>query len=423
MAEFSSPASGVWDSYFKRVYAKGVLQLIPEAMWFQKSSEIQFIQEKKLGDSYEQPIESSLEQGMTYGGSDGSAFALETAVSSESGNARVKGSEMVLRGRISKAALARSTTSEAAFVRGSRKKVEGMTKSHAKRLEIELMHGLSDTGIGVCASQTGSSTTRAWVLTDATWSAGIWAGMKNAVLEVRNSANSYAKLNSNADVLVTGVNLTTKTVSVSGNSSDLTAIDAAITTAVLYFKGSYTNGITGLDKIATTSSGNLFSLAVSDLWKSSTYAVSGNPTMTKILEAMNQGFELGMEDDCVLVLPGKAYNKLNLNESALRKYDVSYSKKKLANGSEQLVFIGHAGEVTFQVHRFCKDGEAFLFPKAKMKRIGAYDGINFDDGVENSPMLHRVEGYNGFEIRSYSDQALFCEQPSALVKLTGLSYT
>lgn len=419
MAEFSNPTQ--WAGAFKRVYSdKGMLDLIPDGLKLQKK--FKFKKAKRMGDTYEQPVILSLEQGVTRGGASADAYALNTAVTGDTGNARVSSYEMTLRGRISKGTIERSKTSEAAFLSGTKFKVESMARSHGFHLELDLLYGQSvANGIGIIESQSGSGTTRAFVITEASWATGIWMGKKGMTLDCHTASNS-TKLNSNADIVVASVSISTRTVNVTGNATDL---DAAVAGKVLFPKAGYASACVGLDAIATTSSGNLFGLAVTnDVWAPSTYAVGGALGFGKVIDSFNQGWERGLEGKGALIISGKTFSKMNISESALRKYDMSYRKEKAENGVENIVFTGHGGDVELVVHRMVKNGEGFLCAYDELVRVGAYDGFKFDDVEEGGQvMFYRVPDYNGYELRTYSDQALFSEAPAHLIKLTGITNT
>jgi hypothetical protein len=414
MAEFSNPTQ--WAGAFKRVYSdKGMLELIPDNFHYLKRAKFKIA--KKIGDTYEQPVMLSVEQGITRGGSGGDAYALKTAVTGDTGNARVSSYEMTLRGRISKATLERSKGSEASFINGTKFKVKSMAASHSYHQELDFLYGASVTkGIGEIESQTGSGTTRAFVITAASWAPGIWMGRKGMNLDCHTASNS-TKLNTTAAIVVVSVNLTTRTVNVSGVAAEL---DAAVAGKFLFAQDMYASSALGLDGIALTASGNLHGLSTdNDVWKPSTYDVgSVNLGFGKIVDALNQAWERGLEGDAQLTISGKTFAKLNISEAALRKYDMSYKKQKASNGFENFVFTSHSGDVEVVVHRMVKQGEGFLHAQDSLVRVGAYDGFKFDDVEEGGQvMFYRVPDYNGYELRTYSDQAPFCEAPSQLVKL------
>jgi hypothetical protein len=405
----------MYDGVFKRVYADNILNLIPEEMFLVKN--LGFKDAKKLGDSYEQPVALSYEHGFTFGGVSGEAYALNQAVTGTTGNARVQSSEITLKSLISKATIERSMTSEAAFIRGTKMKVENMVKSHSKELEIIGLYGATATGRGTLSAISGSSTTRTLTISAATWSAGMWAGMKNAQLDIYQTTS---KLNSNAVVTVTSIDFANRQLAVSGNGTDLTAVDSAVSANNVYLfrAGAYGNVPLGLDAIATTSSGNLFNLSTTnELWKSSTYTVSGDLTMEHCLNALDQAYQRGGEGEFNLLIPSPVFIDLLADEAALRRYG---AEKKASQGFETIEFYSQAGTVKIVPHRFVKGGEAFLFPKKALSWIGAYKGVKFEDAF-GSNVFWPVDGYNGYEMRSYSDCAMFSEAPGHIVKLTSIT--
>ncbi len=421
MAALSSGVAStptVLAGWFKRLYANGVLDLVPDDMQFQKS--VKFKQDKKIGDSYHQPVILSYEQGVTRGGTAGDAFELNTAAAGDTGNAYVTSSELTFRGFISKATMERSSTSEAAFGKGMDMKVKSMTASHSKALELDLLFGQDlVNGIGIVESISGSSTTRAIVLTPGSWS-GLWIGSKGMKIDACDTGTSTV-LNTST-VTIVSVNIATRTLNVSGTdgAAGLNEFDAG---TVIHARAASTKACFGLGAIAGVTSGNLFGLSSdNDVWKPSAYNVAGALNFPKVLDLMQQAWERGLEGKAQFMLSGKAFGKLNLNESALRKYDMSYKKSKAENGVERISFIGHFGEVELLPHRYCKEGDGFVYRPEDLCRVGAYDGFKFDDGTPSDQVFTRLESYNGYEIRSYSDQALFSNKPAQIVRVYGITY-
>jgi hypothetical protein len=400
---------------FKRVYADKLANLFRTDLYLTKSTK--FKQEKKLGDSYEQPVILSHEHGFTFGGTAGTAYALNEAISGSTGNARVAGYETTLKGLISRATIERAMSNDAAFFKGTKMKVQAMLDSHAKELEWNLMYGQSATGWGTIASISGTSTTRAVVISAATWCPNRWQGMIGALIDIYESTTKRA---GTVDCSIVSVDLSTRTVNISGDATELTAVDSAITGSDTYIlrKGEYGNVAVGLDKITTTSSGNLFGLSTdNELWKASTYSCgSANISMEKILEAVDQAFVRGCEGDVTVLLPSASFIDLVMDEVALRRHGVG---KTVENGFEKLAFDTQSGKAKIVVGRLVKDGEGFVFPESALCRIGAYDGVKFEDAF--GEVFWPVSGYNGYEMRSYSDQALFSDAPGQIVKLTSIT--
>jgi hypothetical protein len=55
----------------------------------------------------------------------------------------------------------------------------------------------------------------------------------------------------------------------------------------------------------------------------------------------------------------------------------------------------------------------------KLKRVGAYD-LSMRNPGRNNEMFRELDSRSGFEIRAYTDQALFCDHPSHLMKISGI---
>lgn len=399
---------------FKEVYANELRNLIPENVMLQKM--IPFVESsKEIGNKYHQPVQVSHEHGITYASADSGAFALNAAIASQFKDAQVDGSQMLLRSSMSYEAAARASNDKKAFVKATSLMVTNMVNSMAKRLEIGILYGRS--GIGKKLSQTGAGTTRAYTLDTASWAAGIWAGSESMAVDFYNVST---KLNTNADVVVTSVDLDLRIVNVSGNAADLTAIDA-VALADIYFKGAFGNEFAGLDKIITNS-GVLFNIDASlfALWKGNTYSAgSAALSLTKILSAVAKGVERGLDEAVVCLVSPKTWSNLASDQASLRRYDDSYRAGGLDNGAEKFTFHGQNGKIEVLSSIYVKEGEAFIFPPKRLKRIGALDiSFKMPGRQQQEDFFIELANSAGYELRSYTDQSLFCDSPAKLIKIT-----
>ena len=88
------------NGLFKEVYADKIENLIPDGVKLYNM--IPFNKESKaLGNLYHQPVVLGLEHGVTYGGPNGDAFALNSSIAGVMKDAQVQGYEMVLRSVLS----------------------------------------------------------------------------------------------------------------------------------------------------------------------------------------------------------------------------------------------------------------------------------------------------------------------------------
>ena len=402
------------DGHFKEVYASKIRDLVPEGMKMLKLAEFSAA-EKLLGNLYHQPIVLGLEHGFTYGGSAGEAFLLNAAISSPNRDAQVKGHELVLVSAISVGAASRSISSKAAFEQETKRLVQNMLKSTQIRMEIQLMYGQS--GIAKVAIVAGNLLT----ICAAEWAAGIWSGSKNAAIEIRSSTGTLRGICNvvKPDLKNQTVEVDAMPVGVSGNvDSENSAAD------VVYFKGAYNKEFAGLHKIITNA-GTLFNVdaAEFDLFKGNVVEVGTSEaakafiSFEKIEESIALCMEKGLtEEDVVCLVNPKHWNKLMTDQAAKRQYDTSYSSEKMEQGSKSLIFYGQNGKIEIHASLFVKEGFAYVFPPAELERIGSSD-ITFERPGFPGKFFKEMEQANGYELRAYSDQALFTSAPGKMAVL------
>lgn len=421
MAQYTDP--GQLDGLFKEVYGDDVISLVPDSAKLVKT--IGFVPaDKELGNKYHQPVVLSNEHGITYAAADAGAFALNSSVALTMKDAQVQGSQMVLRSSMSYDAAARASNSKKAFVKGTELLVENMLETMTKRLELQLLYGGSSGGLGNCdSSATDSSLATTITLTAASWAAGIWAGAENATLDLYDAAS---KKNTNASLVVSAVSLDNKTITVTGNSTDIAAIDTFIAadsddSAYLIWEGAYGAEMSGIDKIITNS-GSLFGINAStyNLWKGNSYAVGAALTIGKVLGGISRAVERGLDEDVALYINPLVWKDLNSDLAGLRRFDSSFKEKGIA-GNRSIQYHGQNGIIDIIAHNCVKQSEGFALPTKKAKRIGAVDITFKRPGGGGDQMFRELSSNAGFELRSYTDQAVFIETPARCVKFTGIT--
>lgn len=406
---------------FKQVYAEKIRNA-----WLMRApiaSSITFETQDSTGDYYNAPIDLQLEQGVTYAAAgvlpSGSGYLSPTAGKME--NAQLAGAQYFGRSQVSYEAISRSArVSAAAFEKATSHVVKRLMFSLLKRFEIDLLHG--QLGWGTIESVSGSSTTRAWVLSDATWTSGIWAGMKNATLDVFAADYLGTKVNSNAAVTITSVDPATRTLNVSGNATDLTAIVAGM--QLFPQTQTPTTALYGLTKWAslTSASGTVANIATGsfELWQSNQYNVAGQLSMQKVLAAVSMAFDYGLITGGKLIVSGRGFEQLNADQAALRQYDVSYKPVSAQNGVEKLVYSGTAGDIEIMPHWAQKPGQALFYSPEPLKRIGSEE-LGFITRAGGEKLILESSDSPATEMRMYGNQNLFCDMPRHLVSLTGIT--
>ena len=422
MAQNTSNQQSTLNGLFKQVYAKSVKTAIPNFAILQ--ARLPFSKAAILGDKYHLPVVLSDEHGFTYGGSSGANYTLNSAVSLQMQDAQVPGSELTLQSGMSYGAVSRAQSKGSTAVEGAVGiLIERMKASTAKRVEIAMIYGGSGIGQIVSTSTTGSAGTRVYTISTSSFAAGIWAGLENANLDLYTTVG--VKLNTNAGVVITAVSVGLKTVTISGNSADLTAIDAA-TNPKIYFMGTFGNEMTGLDQIMINT-GVLFNIDASayNLWAAQTYDCQGSAlTMNKVLSAVNLAVGRGLMQDVQLLVAADSWANLNANLAGQRMFDGSYKSSKAENGVESIKYHSSNGMIEVICHPFVKSGEAFLLPLDNVQRVGSTD-IDFRGDGPDGQQEYLVQNptTNGWICRAYTDQAVLIETPAMTVKLINITAT
>lgn len=403
------------SSYLKEVYADQIISLVPEGVKVLEL--VDFVEsEKEPGGHYNQPVQLTHEFGFSVGSG---AFALNAAVAHTSANAQVNGSSLLLRSVISYDAAARASTSKKAFMKWSESKFIPMLASFKKRLEILAIYG--QLGIGKVSAVSAASANNTLTITAATWATGIWAGSEGMPLDIYSALTSGTKRTAGGFATVTSVDIANKQVVIAcANSTDSGNIAP---NDHIFFGGQYsTNEMAGLAAI-TANTGQLFNISAStySLWKSNSSTCSSAAlSMGKLLTGASLPVGKGLEEKLTVLLSPGAYTNVNSDLAALRKFDGSYSKKKLTNGTESLEFHGVNGTMELVPSIYIKEGHAIGFPAKQCMRIGGTDVTMTMPGQDSNQLVLQVPDYAAYEMRLYTEQAFFCQRPGWTIEWTNI---
>lgn len=404
---------------FKQIYGERILDLIPTLTRITRMLDFRYAE--ALGDKFNQPVDLSQEHGVTYAAANTENITLLDPTAGQMANALVDGSQIYARSRVNYEAMVKANAAGTkAFAQATRYIVKRLTNAAGKRLEAMMLHGRR--GWGALASVSGSGTTRAWVITEASWAAGLWAGAKNMTLDVFAANYSGSKVNSNAKVTIVSVDIVNRTLNVSGNATDLTAIVAGM--HLFPESASPTTECAGIDAVIRNT-GTLFNIDASsyELWKGHVVSSVGRPTMTAFLGGVRRAVELGLIEDTTAIVSPKCFEVLNDDVAALRKYDSSYSTKEGVNGVEEIKYHGQSGTLTIMPHLFQKNGQAHIIAEKEWKRVGATDLTFINRGANGEDkLILELPNSPAAEMRCMFHGALFCEAPAHAVVLDGLTY-
>lgn len=409
------------SGYHKKVYGDKLDQVIPASSVIYDL--VEFEEAKKIGDSYNFPVLLTLENGFTVNGTAGAVVTLNDAANATMKEASIQGVELIGRVQMAYLAAARATAEgPAAFGRAWGQALMNLRVSHMKRIELMLLYG--QLGLGV---QTGALATETITISDATWSPATWVGLEGGLFEFWTGMSaSETEHGATTGSTLSTVNYSTQALTfATGGPSGGTP---AATGDVIYFYGARTTTTfaecVGLMKIAQNT-GTLFGIAGATyaIWQGNLASSFGAVTMGKLLDALSNAVDRGLDEKVVLGVCPKTYEVLNADLSANRHFDGSYSREKLENGGQSIAYNGQMGQVEIRVMPFLRRGDAVAFPVSQLKLIGSTDVGMGVPGTDGRDIFFHLPTKNAIEARSFSDLALLCLAPARLVAITGITYS
>lgn len=395
------------NGLFKEVYADKVSMNVPVSRILQK--EVKFLpKDKQLGNKYHVPVVVAHEHGVTFAGPDEDGYNLNDPISGQIKDAVVEGYQLTLRSRLGINAAARAAAGKNSFMDATRFLVGNMLDSLSKKLEIELLYGQA----GLGEVQTGGTGTSVNVVVKAAeWAPGIWVGAENMEIDF------YTGSTFNCSGKITAINFATKTITVSFTTSQTVAAND-----VIYFKGAKDKEMAGVHRILSNT-GTLFGINATTyaLWKGTTYAPSSPSVLSFpiLQQAVAAAMPKGLEDDLlVLVNPGH-WDDLLEAEGALRRYDTSYDPEKAVRGVKKIEFYSQNGFIEIVGSPYVKEGYAYCLCKKDWIRVGSTDITFKRPGMEDN-FFRELENQNGYELRCYTAQAVFCAAPARSIMISNL---
>lgn len=395
--------AGSLNALFKETYADKIEDLIPDGVKILNA--VKFLpKDKQPGNLYHQPVVLGLEHGVTFASSD-DAFNLNAPIAGVIKDAQVRGYPLVLRSVLGYTAASRAAQGGTqSFMDATKYLVSNMLRSVTKKLEIEMLYGQMG------YAKVASNSTTAVTIQTAEWAPGIWAGAEGMPIEIRDSTGTTSK----GEFVVQSVNMETRVITLNADPGALVSGD------VIWHKGAYGNEFPGIHKILTTSAGTLFNISVSqyNLFKGNEYSAdSAALSFPKLSLAAARGVEKGQDGKLLALVNPRAWSNMLNDQAALRRYDGSYTKEKVEVGSKSIMFHSQNGEIEIQPSIYVKEGYAFLLNEEDWVRVGSQD-VSFKRPGQNEEFFRDLENAAGYELRLYTDQALFCMAPgkSTLIK-------
>ncbi len=408
---------GNLNGLFKETYDSQLHLLIPDGV--KLLNMIKFGSKEKMpGNLFHSPVILGLEHGITFASSTDDAFNLMPPIAGQIKDAQVRGSPAVLRSVLGYTAASRASQGSAqSFMDATKFLVANMLRSMAKKIEIEMFYGgnsilsgAAATGQGYGIVDSGSSGT-SLIVKVASWAPGIWAGSENMPVEVRDATGATIRGTAN----VSSVDFSTYTITLSNAIAGLTDTD------VVWHAGAYGNEFTGVHQIVSQTTGTLFNIDVStyNLFRGNQYPAGGALSFGKLNLATVRAVEKGLEGKVSCFVNPRGWANMLNDQAALRKYDGSYSRKRLENGSEALTFYAQNGEIEIIPSLYVKEGFSYILSLEDFMRVGSTD-ITFKRPGQADNFFRDLDSAAGYELRCFTDQALFCMPPGKQVVITGI---
>lgn len=415
----------------KRIYGR-LKSAVPKTGPFLKL--VPWDKGNKVGDSYEDLVILASENGVTYCGTAGGATTLLSPTAMTTAPARITPAEFYVRPQITYAAAARAAEQgPKAFAKAITLVTKNALESLAKRLEISCLYGQSAKGIGQVAAAAivdATATTHWLVFAEDQWAPRIWAGSEGAYLEAY-TANGDTVISSSGDstMTVTQVDFANRKVLVTAAAGVITAVETDNDSYAtnIYFKGSRSNDMLGLEYFAQNTSASVFGISATTYgnWKGNLFTVSSEAlTHAHVMGYVQQIQARADVEDMVLLCSKPTWADLHQEQASTRVYDESYTKAMAENGFEAIRYHTSEGTITVVGSGYVKGGEAFLFPKDDtLKRIGSEEGEWSLPGSRGDDPWFPVADTTSAEMRIRNDQALFCNNMAAVAKITGITNT
>lgn len=381
-----------------------------------------------IGDKINLPVLLTHQGGETYGTS-GDTSALRNPTAMEIKDAQGDQVETTLPVRMPFGLISKAKQGKAVAYADKAKLILLSGKKGALRAnELNLLHGSNGLGVvQAVGSITGTGPFfRTVQFTPATWSDGIWGAVENSPFDFFSAVTAGTKRNAIGDVLVAAVvgwsNDATnpRTVQFTSNNptnSDLNAIQAG---DFVFSSTAYTKQMLGLMNIGVIGSGTtLFTLSTNySMWRPKVVTITGPLTMGKALSGLTPAIAHGSEGTVSLLVNARNFADLVKDMSSTRRLDVSYNKKKLANGAQAVEYV--LGNLTVEVvlHPFMKDGDAIAIAENNWFRIGSDPEPTMTLDGENLKVMSSTS--NTMEFRFWSAQVLMPNLLATTVTFQGI---
>ena len=139
----------------------------------------------------------------------------------------------------------------------------------------------------------------------------------------------------------------------------------------------------------------------------------------KLQDAVALAVRKGLDSDVTVLVNPKTWADLLNDQAALRQYDSSYNSNTAENGARMIKFHGQQGVIEIVPSIYVKEGYSYVISMDEMIRVGSSE-VTFRRPGRGDEFFRELEGHAGYELRAYTDQALFCYAPGRNVLITDI---
>lgn len=407
----TAATESTYDGYAKEIYGQLEGALPRSALLQQK---IPFKEMDRLGDSYHFPVLLSREHGFTFAGGSNAkaAFTLNNPEVAVSKDATLSGTCMMGRTAIAYSAISRLGGGKASFQTASEASVMGLKEAAHFYLELMMLYGNRAIAKIASGGVSGTGTSRTLTIDRDYWSPGMWAQLVNGYVDNYDTEALGTKANAST-IQVTAVNVdpATRTVTVTGSSTDMSAITASTFLCPRGWKSDTFDGINNI----FTNTGSLFGIdaATYPLWLTTGKGFgSAAATMGKVQGALAVPVGQGLTEDIEYLCNVFTWADLNANEAALRRF-AEDTKTKVSVGTQAIEYWGPNGAARIQSHQLVQTSKMFGLVPKHWKRVGSSDiTYNLQKHIGMDRFVLELANAAGVEFRIWMDQALICSRPA-----------
>jgi hypothetical protein len=397
--------------------------------------DLPFDKQNEQGGDYTQHVIVSEEAGFVHG-DPSEVMAAPTAVAMETVKATVNGYQVGIVSALDYAKAQRASSSKKSYAEIAGKKQASGFQAMRRRVEDELWHGQS--GLGKIASYVNvNATTTTLTVKLSEFAPWLWAGKKNHRLVIYNGTTAVASGNA-FSITVANLSRAVRTVTVTGASGDITALQTAITANPdvldIYSFGTATGALgssgfktmVGAMKVATTAAGTLFGvdLDANSQARPQQYAAGGAMSFLKALEIAEILIGRGVVEPLRLDVNPRTWNNMMADQAALVRYNGKQTK--IENGADAITFNVQRVPIEIVGEGRMKEGYALGRPKSGLKRIGAREISMVTpgaDGKSRGDIWYHDPNRFAYLWRIWTHQAFFVEEPWKLVGVSGIVNT